>query len=96
MQRPRPSGSNADDAASGAIQGEPFVKPRTPDADAQAAWHQVMCVLRMLEDMVAAGARVRLTRSKVFPNADHSDLMVRAIVIMIRNILRNAEVVDDD
>ncbi len=83
------------EALDGAAQGEPFVKPRTPNADAQTAWRQVMCVLRMLEDMTVAGARVRLTRSKVFPGVDHADLMARAVNTMVRNILRNAEVVED-
>jgi hypothetical protein len=71
------------------------VKPRRhPDENAQAAWNQVLDVLKMLSDMTHAGARIRITRSPVFPNADHKALAQQAIAHMVENILQDAEVVD--
>ncbi len=73
----------------------PLVKPRHhPDKNAQDAWDQVLKVLTMLCDMTSDGARVRVTRSPIFPNADHKLLAQEAVTHMVEHILANAEVVD--
>lgn len=66
---------------------------RSPNEQAQAAWHQVLCVLTMLSDMVHGGAKVTITRSPVFPNADHKALLRNRVADMVETILRDAELV---
>jgi hypothetical protein len=39
-----------------------IAKPRrSPDENAQPAWHQILCVSQMLDSMVQAGAVIELT-----------------------------------
>ena len=71
------------------------VKPRrSADENAQAAWHQVLSVLAMLDDMAHAGARIRITRSPIFPAADHKALLKEGIVSRLDRILQGAEVIE--
>jgi hypothetical protein len=78
----------------GITPGRRFVQPRrTPDENAQAAWEQILAVKQMLDDMVYAGARLRITRSPVFPKADHKLLMRESFDHWLDRILADAEIV---
>jgi hypothetical protein len=73
---------------------ESIVQPRRPNELAQADWDQILAVKQMLDDRVHAGARIRITRSPVFPNADHKLLMKEAFVDWLDRVLADAELVD--
>lgn len=42
-------------------QGYHVVRPRTPDQDLADNWRQILCVLRMSDDLAHSGATLRLT-----------------------------------
>ncbi len=71
------------------------VQPRrSPDENAQAAWDQVLAVLKMLDDMIEAGARIKISKSPLFPPHINKALLVQGVANMVGRILRDAEVVE--
>jgi hypothetical protein len=77
------------------VDKNPLVQPRhTLDEQAQAAWNQVLAVMRMLDDMTMEGARIRLSRMAAAPDVDPRQEMVRALAAMAGRILAKAKVVD--
>lgn len=74
---------------------ESIVQPRLPpDEQAQHALDQVCAVLVMLEDMVDAGATLRVKRSPAFPKVDPRPYLAVGLARRIDKLILGAEVVD--
>lgn len=70
--------------------GYGIILPRTPDEDLRAAWSQILCVLRIAEDLAHAGARLRIETEARY---DPLPYLKSGVARMVETILANAEVV---